>query len=113
LTLIQAYAYLAIAIVFEVIATTALKASDGFTRFWPSTMTVVGYGVAFYCLAITLRVIPTGVAYAIWSGVGIVLISVAGWVLYKQHLDTAAMIGMGLILAGVVVINVFSESVRH
>jgi len=111
-TLSQAYLYLGIAIFSEVIATTALKASDGFTQWWPSVVTVVGYGVAFYCLALTLRVIPTGVAYAIWSGVGIV-ISLVGWVAFKQNLDLPAVIGMALIIAGVVVINVFSASVRH
>ncbi|HLU00579.1 MAG TPA: SMR family transporter [Burkholderiaceae bacterium] len=113
MTLATAYVYLAVAIVSEVIATTALKASDGFTQFWPSVLTVLGYGVAFYCLALTLRVIPTGVAYAIWSGAGIVLISVVGWLAFKQSLDLAALTGMGLILAGVVVINVFSTTVRH
>lgn len=113
MTLIQAYVYLIVAIVAEVIATTALKASDGFTQMVPSAVTVVGYAVAFYCLAITLRVIPTGVAYAIWSGVGIVLISVAGWILFKQSLDLPAIIGMGMIIGGVIVINVFSGSVRH
>lgn len=112
MTLTQAYIYLGIAIVSEVIATTALKASDGFSQWWPSVITVVGYGVAFYCLALTLRVIPTGVAYAIWSGVGIVLISLAGWVAFKQSLDLPAIIGMGLIVAGVVVINVFSATMR-
>lgn len=113
MTLTQAYLYLGIAIVSEVVATTALKASDGFTQWWPSVITVVGYAVAFYCLALTLRVIPTGVAYAIWSGVGIVLISVVGWVAFRQSLDLPAIIGMGLILAGVVVINVFSATVQH
>ncbi|HLV27718.1 MAG TPA: SMR family transporter [Burkholderiaceae bacterium] len=113
MTLYQAYLYLGIAIVAEVVATTALKASDGFTRLGPSVLTVLGYAMAFYCLALTLRVIPTGVAYAIWSGVGIVLISVAGWLVFRQSLDLPAIIGMGLILAGVVVINVFSQSVRH
>lgn len=113
MTLIQAYVYLIVAIVAEVIATTALKASDGFTQMVPSAVTVVGYAIAFYCLAITLRVIPTGVAYAIWSGVGIVLISVAGWILFKQSLDLPAIIGMGMIIGGVIVINVFSGSVRH
>lgn len=113
MTLAQAYLYLAVAIVSEVIATSALKASDGFTQLWPSVVTVIGYAVAFYCLALTLRVLPTGVAYAIWSGVGIVLISVVGWVAFKQTLDWAAILGMALIVAGVVVINVFSSAVRH
>lgn len=113
MTLTQAYLYLGIAIVSEVVATTALKASDGFTQWWPSVVTVVGYAIAFYCLALTLRVIPTGVAYAIWSGVGIVLISAVGWAVFRQSLDLPAVVGMGLIIAGVVVINVFSSTVRH
>src|SRR5690606_7533512 len=113
MTLAQAYIYLAIAIVSEVIATSALKASNGFTQWWPSVVTVIGYSIAFYCLALTLRVIPTGVAYAIWSGVGIVLISLVGWVAFKQTLDLPAVIGMGLFVAAVVVINVFSNTVRH
>jgi Membrane transporters of cations and cationic drugs len=113
MSLAHAYLYLGIAIVSEVIATTALKASDGFTQLWPSVLTVSGYGIAFYCLALTLRVIPTGVAYAIWSGVGIVLISLVSWLLYKQELDSPAVLGMALIIAGVIVINLFSDSVRH
>ncbi len=113
MTLTQAYLYLGIAIVSEVVATSALKASNGFTQWWPSVVTVVGYAIAFYFLALTLRIIPTGVAYAIWSGVGIVLISIVGWVAFKQSLDWPAIIGMGLIVAGVVVINMFSTTVRH
>lgn len=107
------YIYLGVAIVAEVIATTALKASDSFTRLGPSVITVVGYALAFYFLSLTLRVIPTGVAYAIWSGVGIVLISLVSWLYYQQRLDAPAIIGMGLIIAGVVVLNVFSNSVKH
>ena len=107
------YVYLGVAIVAEVIATSALKASDGFTLLWPSVMTVLGYAVAFYFLALTLRVIPTGIAYAIWSGAGIVLISAIGWVWFRQALDLPAMIGMGLIVAGVLVVNLFSKSVGH
>lgn len=113
MSLALAYAYLGVAIVAEVIATSALKASDGFTRPWPSVVTAVGYGIAFYCLALTLRVIPTGIAYAVWSGVGIVLISAVGWVWFRQALDLPALIGLGLIVAGVVVVNVFSKSVGH
>ena len=113
MSLSLAYAYLGVAIVAEVIATSALKASDGFTRLWPSLVTTVGYAIAFYCLALTLRVIPTGIAYAIWSGVGIVLISAVGWVWFRQALDLPALIGLGLIVAGVVVVNVFSTSVGH
>jgi small multidrug resistance pump len=108
-----AYLYLGVAIIAEVIATTALRAADGFTQLWPSLISIVGYVVAFYFLSLTLRSMPVGVAYAIWSGVGIVLISLAGWVLYKQLLDLPALIGMGLIMAGVVVINLFSKTAIH
>ena len=104
---------LGIAILAEVIGTLALKFSDGFSRLWPSVVTVIGYGVAFYCLSMTLKVIPMGISYAIWSGVGIVLISLAGWLLMKQSLDLPAVIGMSLIIAGVIVINLFSNSVPH
>lgn len=107
------YLVLAIAIILEVIATSALKASEGFTKFWPSVIVVAGYGIAFYCLSLTLRSIPVGVAYAIWSGLGIVLVSAAGWILYNQKLDTGAIIGMLLIIAGVIVLNVFSKSAGH
>lgn len=107
------YLPLGIAIVAEVIATTALKSSHNFTRFIPSIIVVVGYAVAFYCLSLTLRSIPTGIAYAIWSGVGIVLISLLGLIVHKQTLDLPAVLGLSLIIAGVVVINVFSKSVAH
>jgi small multidrug resistance pump len=103
--------YLAIAIGAEIIATSALKASNGFSRPWPTVVTVLGYGVAFYFLSLTLREIPMGVAYAIWSGVGIALISLVGMLFFGQRLDTPALIGMGLIVAGVVVMNVFSKSI--
>ena len=105
--------FLAIAIVSETIATSALKASDGFTRLWPSVAVVAGYGIAFYFLSLTLRTIPVGVAYAVWSGVGIMLISLVGWVVYGQKLDAAAIAGIGLIVAGVIVMNVFSKSAAH
>jgi small multidrug resistance pump len=104
---------LAIAIVGEVTATSALKASQEFTKLWPSLIVVVGYGIAFYFMAISLRVLPVGIMYAIWAGLGIVLISIIGWFVYKQTLDAPALIGMGLIIAGVVVINLFSKSVGH
>ncbi|MBL0945917.1 MAG: QacE family quaternary ammonium compound efflux SMR transporter [Hydrogenophaga sp.] len=107
------YLYLGIAIVAEVAATTALKASDGFTRLLPSIGVVIGYAIAFYCLALTLRTLPVGVAYAIWSGVGIVLVSLLGWLVYRQTLDAAALLGMGLIIAGVLVINLFSKTAGH
>lgn len=98
------------AIVAETIATSAMKASDGFTKIIPSVIVVLGYGVAFYFLSMTLRTIPVGIAYAIWSGVGIVLITLVGWLLYGQKLDAPALIGMTLIVIGVVVMNVFSKS---
>ncbi|OZI28425.1 QacE family quaternary ammonium compound efflux SMR transporter [Bordetella genomosp. 7] len=107
------WVYLGSAILAEVIATSALKSADGFTRLWPSVITVAGYAVAFYFLALTLRDIPVGVAYAIWSGVGIVLISLVGALFFKQNLDAPALLGMGLIIAGVVVMNLFSKSVGH
>ena len=104
---------LPIAIVAEVIGTTALKASNEFTRLWPSLIVVVGYGTAFYFMAVSMRVLPVGIMYAIWSGMGIVLVAIIGWVVYRQVLDVPAMIGMGLIIAGAIVINVFSKSVVH
>lgn len=103
-------AWLAIAIVAEVIATTALKASDGFTNTVPSIITAVGYGIAFWCMSISIKTVPVGLAYAIWSGVGIVLITGIAWVLFKQRLDAPALAGMGLIVAGVLVINLFSKA---
>ncbi|MBN9308306.1 MAG: QacE family quaternary ammonium compound efflux SMR transporter [Devosia sp.] len=108
-----AYLYLSVAIVAEVIATTALRAADGFTQLWPSAISIAGYVVAFYFLSLTLRTMPVGVAYAIWSGVGIVLISLAGWLVYKQLLDLPAIVGMALIMAGVLVINLFSKTALH
>lgn len=107
------WVYLVIAIVSEVLATSTLKASDGFSRFYPSLVVVVGYGLAFYFLSLTLRTIPVGIAYAVWSGVGVVLISLLGWVMYGQKLDAAAVIGILLIAAGVIVLNVFSKAVGH
>lgn len=107
------WAYLLTAIVAEVIATSALKASDGFSRLWPSVITVVGYCIAFYCLSLTLRHMPVGVAYAVWSGLGVVLITAVSWIMFGQKLDAAALLGMGLIVAGVIVMNVFSKSVSH
>jgi small multidrug resistance pump len=107
------YFYLSIAIVSEVIATSALRAADGFTRLLPSVLVVAGYALAFFFLSLTLKTIPVGVAYAIWSGIGIVLISLVAYFLYGQSLDTPALIGMGLIVAGVMVINLFSRSSAH
>lgn len=109
----MAYVYLTIAIVAEVAATSALKASEEFTKLIPSLVVLVGYGVAFYFLALVLRSIPIGIAYAIWAGLGIALVAVAGAVFYKQIPDVPAMLGMGLIVAGVVVINLFSKTAGH
>ncbi len=103
-------AWLSIAIAAEVIATTALKASDGFRNVAPSVITAIGYGIAFWCMSQAMRTIPVGIVYALWSGVGIVLITAIAWVLYRQQIDTAGLIGIGLILAGVVVIQVFSKT---
>lgn len=107
------YLFLSLAIVAEVIATSALKLSDGFSRLFPSMITVVFYGISFYCLSLTMRYLPTGVIYAIWSGVGIVLIATVSWLFYGQKLDIPAILGMLLIILGVIVINVFSTSVAH
>ncbi|MBR8394166.1 multidrug efflux SMR transporter [Burkholderia cenocepacia] len=107
------YAWLAIAIVAEVIGTSALRAADGFTRFWPSVLVLAGYGVAFYCLSLTLRTMPVGIIYAVWSGAGIVLITLVAMLLYRQVPDVPAVIGLGLIIAGVVVLNLFSKMQAH
>ena len=104
------YLYLSIAVAAEVIATSALKASDGFTRPLPTVIVALGYGVAFYFLSLVLKTVPVGVAYAIWSGAGIVLIGLIGWLVLKQPLDVPAMLGMGLIIAGVAVIQLFSRT---
>jgi len=107
------WVYLSIAIVSEVIATSALKATDGFQRLWPTVIVVVGYSSAFYLLSLTLRTIPVGITYAVWSGVGMVLIALAGWLLYGQRLDTPGVIGMALIVAGVAILNLFSRTAVH
>lgn len=108
-----AYAWLAIAIVAEVIATSTMRATQGFTKLAPSLVTVAGYAVAFYCLSLALRTMPTGVTYAIWSGVGIVLVASIAWAFQGQRLDLPAILGMALIIAGVIVMNLFSNSVSH
>lgn len=109
----NAWMILGLAIVAEVIGTTALKASENFTRLVPSLIVVVGYGVAFYCLSLVLKSVPVGIAYAVWSGLGIVLITAVAWLLYGQRIDLAGLVGMGLIIAGVVVLNVFSKATAH
>ncbi len=107
------YMYLAIAIVTEVIATNALKVSQGFTKPVPSMVVVVGYGISFYFLSLVLKSIPVGIAYAIWAGMGIVLVTIVAIIIFKQIPDWPAIIGMLMIVSGVVVINVFSKSVGH
>ena len=107
----MAYVYLGLAIIAEVIATSSLKATEEFTKIGPTIIMIVGYGVAFYCMTLALRAMPLGITYAIWSGLGIVLVSIVGIVLYDEKLDLPAAIGMGLIIAGVVVINAFSKMV--
>ena len=103
------YVFLFIAIVSEVIATAALKSTEGFTRLLPSVVTVAGYASAFYFLSLTMRVLPTGIVYATWSGVGIVLISLIGWLYYRESLSVTTLSGMALIIAGVVVVNLSSR----
>ncbi len=109
----MALVYLALAIVAEVVATSALKATEGFTRLWPSLLVVVGYALAFYMLSLVLRTIPVGIAYAIWAGLGIVLVAVVGLVVYGQRPDLPAVIGIGLIVAGVLIIQLFSSISSH
>ena len=107
------YVALIAAIVAETIGTSALQASHQFTRLAPSVVVVVAYALSFYLLAIALKVMPVGVVYAIWSGLGIVLIAIAGLVIFGQKLDLAAVLGLGLIIAGVVVLHLFSSSTTH
>lgn len=109
----KSWLFLAIAIVAEVVATSSLKSSEGFTKLWPSLWVFLGYGTAFYFLSLTLKAIPIGIAYAIWAGLGVVLITLVGWFLYGQKLGFASVLGMALIIAGVVIINVFSDTDLH
>ncbi|HEU4854275.1 MAG TPA: SMR family transporter [Nitrosospira sp.] len=105
--------FLSVAIISEVVATSALKSSNGFTQFWPSVVVVTGYAVAFFFLSLVLRTLSVGIAYAIWSGAGIVLISLVAWLFLGQALDGPAILGLALIVAGVVILNVFSTSTVH
>jgi len=109
----QSWLFLFGAILAEVIGTTALKATQGFTRLAPSLVVVVAYALAFYLLSRTMQTIPMSISYAVWSGVGIVLITLIGYLVYRQSLDLPALIGLGLILAGVLVIHLFSRAVAH
>lgn len=107
------YLYLSIAIIAEVIGTSALKASQEFTKLGPSIIAIAGYGASLYFLSLVLKTIPVGIAYAIWSGIGITLITITGTLLYKQMPDIPAIIGMTMIISGVIIINVFSKFVSH
>lgn len=107
------YLYLAVAILFETIGTSFLQASQQFTRFLPSLAVLFCYAISFYLLSLVLRVMPVGIAYAIWSGLGIVLITLIGWLVFKQSLDLPAVIGLILIIGGVLVVNLFSKTVGH
>ena len=109
----MSYLFLSIAILAEVVATSALKASEEFTRLYPSLLVIFGYAIAFYFLTLALRTIPVGPAYAIWSGVGVVLVAVAAAIFYQQVPDLAAVIGMALIVSGVAVIHLFSSTIQH
>lgn len=109
----KSWLFLSVAIVAEVIATSALKSSEGFTKLIPSGVVVVGYGVAFYFLSLVLKSIPVGIAYAVWSGLGIVLIAAIAWIVHGQKLDAWALVGMGLIVSGVAVLNLLSKTSTH
>ncbi|WP_298982966.1 SMR family transporter [uncultured Roseibium sp.] len=112
-TPVATYLFLIAAIVAEVIATSALAKTENFTRLAPSIITISGYAVSFWLLSFPIRVLPTGIVYAIWSGAGIVLITLVAWLVFNQKLDLPAILGLGLIVAGVVVINVYSDVVGH
>ena len=109
----SAYVLLAVAIVAEVVATSALRASEGFSRLVPSVIVVIGYGISFYLLSLTLKSLPVGIVYAVWSGAGIVLITLVAALLFKQIPDLPAVLGIGLIVAGVIVLHVFSKVSPH
>ena len=109
----NAWLCLAVAILAEVIGTSALKASEGFSRLWPSLLVIAGYGVAFYFLSLTLKQLPVGIAYAVWSGVGTVLVTLIGVLLFQQKIDLAGVVGITLIIAGVLVLNLLSRAGTH
>ncbi|CUH41585.1 DMT family transporter [Ruegeria atlantica] len=109
----KAYLILLLAVFAETIGTTALQASQQFSRFWPSVLVIVGYGVAFYLLGLTLKFMPVGIVYAIWSGLGIVLIAIIGFIVFGQRLDWPAVLGLAMILAGILIIHLFSSTAGH
>ena len=108
-----AYIHLIIAVIFETIGTSALQASQQFTKFWSSVLVVVAYGIAFYFLGMTLKALPVGIAYALWSALGIIFISLIGLIVFGQKLDIPAIVGIGLILLGIVIIQLFSKTTGH
>lgn len=105
--------FLCVAIIAEVIATSALKSSEGFSKSIASVIVVLGFIIAFYCLSLTLKTIPVGIAYAIWSGVGIVLVTIIAWIVFDQKLDVWGIIGIALIMSGVLVLNLLSKTSSH
>ncbi|MCW1955470.1 SMR family transporter [uncultured Lentibacter sp.] len=107
------YLYLAIAVAFETIATSAMQASQQFSRLWPSLLVVLGYSISFYFMALTLKYMPVGIVYALWSGLGILLIAVIGYAIFGQKLDLPALTGLALIIAGIAVIQLFSNTTTH
>ncbi|OWU73197.1 multidrug efflux SMR transporter [Phaeobacter sp. 22II1-1F12B] len=107
------YVYLIFAVLAETVGTSALQASQQFTRFWPSLIVVVSYAISFFLLSMTLKVMPVGVVYAIWSGLGIMFIAIIGWVLFRQSLDLPAVIGLCMIIGGICIIQLFSSSTTH
>lgn len=109
----QKWVYLSVAIISEIAATSALKSAEGFTRLWPSCIVITGYAAAFYFLSLTLKTIPVGMAYAIWSGAGTALVALVAWIFMGQKLDVPAIIGILLIISGVLVLNIFSKSAAH
>ncbi|MEQ9261489.1 MAG: SMR family transporter [Roseovarius sp.] len=111
--MLKVYLILLLAVICEGVGTTSLQASQQFTRFWPSVGVVVGFGAAFYLMMIVLKTLPLGITYAIWSGLGICLTVFLGWLIFKQQVDAAAIAGIGLIIAGIVVINLFSSTATH
>ena len=111
--MVKIYAILMVAVLSETIATSALQASQQFTRLWPSVIVIIGYAVSFYLLSMTLKYLPVGIMYAMWSGLGIVFVAIIGYFAFQQRLDLPAILGIGLILCGIVVINLFSETAGH
>lgn len=111
--MLKYWLFLLAAIISEVTATSSLKASSRFTKIMPSVVVVVGYALSFYFLSLVLKAIPIGIAYAVWAGLGIVLLAVVGWIVFGQALDAPALLGMALILAGIIIMNVFSNTVSH